>query len=1112
MTESAQKLFDLLHERRMLPDSLIESLRKQVAAAPRPLEAHHIAKLLQQKGKITAYQARELLAATEGRPMEISPSSSAAESTPPVAADVDLGLALIEEDIPKTQRQKTQLAALASPLAEPAKKPTLAKSRAPIAAPPSLESGVDDLLSDPLLTQTAGGMYDPLGIAKPPRKPNWLARVFGGGGAKQKPRSHGWESPLILVGGGTLLLLTIVGTTLALVLLRSSGEELFKAAEADYSNGLYSQAIGKYEKFLRGRANHPRASLARVRIGVARLRTAAGGDGETGLRSAQAILPTLNHEPALAEVRAELAGVLPGIAEEFADAAAKSRSIEEAKANVERYRETMRIIDEPLYLPTSVKTPLAAQLANMQEKIDAAVREIEQDRRLHEAIATIQTAAQQRDYTKAYATQHDLLQLYPRLRSNEQLLSAVAAISATLGEQVRAIESTYAPHNEEAVSPIVAEIALAKPAGEQIPQLAKRLVPLVVDGVVYVLSAADGRLLWRRFVGRDVETAFVLGDPPDVVVSDARRQELLRLRGADGKLIWRLPVAESLQIGPHTADELWLTLASGKLLLVDLASGSVKKQIEFPQPLAASASLSGDGKSIFQAGEHSNLYVLDTASLACRAVHYLGHKTGEVQLPPQMVGSLLVAQQQSGLHRTLLHALVWNAEDDSLVAAHAPVAVEGRMDLPLLVDRNRAVAIDQGGAIRVLEADDASGQPSLTIVAEKSSANDDVAAHAAIADGLLVVGDARLAAYRVRNARGALPPVWANHDGDRFVAPLYVDGGYLFHARQQKDQTGVVIAAIALASDEVQAAGRPIWETRIALGGAGSWQQHETGAVSAWCATGDVFDIDLNSTGFIALNRPAVASKPLANSQATHWRDGTITPGALSQLQFIRDDHEQEPNDSAASVFPFQPSLRPGQQLAWLPPVVIDDQRFIAVEEAGGVYVIHLDATGAPHLAALRQTQLHTPLVAAPAINQRYLQLVARNDEFDSIVPLDLSDLQPADELALPGRVVWGPANCGDLTLVATDPGGLIALRAPASQVWICDLAGQCPAGSPLPVEDTLMIATSAGRVLTIALDTGELRREINFAQPLASGPIVVGDRIAVRAADAAVLIAEVPR
>jgi hypothetical protein len=92
------------------------------------------------------------------------------------------------------------------------------------------------------------------------------------------------------------------------------------------------------------------------------------------------------------------------------------------------------------------------------------------------------------------------------------------------------------------------------------------------------------------------------------------------------------------------------------------------------------------------------------------------------------------------------------------------------------------------------------------------------------------------------------------------------------------------------------------------------------------------------------------------------------------------------------------------------------------------------------------------------------------------------------------------------------DPGGLVAVRAPASQAWIYNLDGEQLSGSPIAVDDALIIATSAGRISTIAQESGELRNEMHFNQPLASGPSIVDGRVAVRAADGAVLFAEVPR
>ena len=62
MPDSARAFIDLLQQRKLLPQNLIDNLRDQVERASGDVSAHQIAKLLQRKGKLTVYQARELLA------------------------------------------------------------------------------------------------------------------------------------------------------------------------------------------------------------------------------------------------------------------------------------------------------------------------------------------------------------------------------------------------------------------------------------------------------------------------------------------------------------------------------------------------------------------------------------------------------------------------------------------------------------------------------------------------------------------------------------------------------------------------------------------------------------------------------------------------------------------------------------------------------------------------------------------------------------------------------------------------------------------------------------------------------------------------------------------
>src|SRR5690606_20901692 len=83
-----------------------------------------------------------------------------------------------------------------------------------------------------------------------------------------------WDSPLILLGGGGLVLLLLIGSFVWWSLGRTSGDQVFAAAEADYSSGAYTQAIHKYDQFLRRFPRHASVSMARVHRGLAQLRVA----------------------------------------------------------------------------------------------------------------------------------------------------------------------------------------------------------------------------------------------------------------------------------------------------------------------------------------------------------------------------------------------------------------------------------------------------------------------------------------------------------------------------------------------------------------------------------------------------------------------------------------------------------------------------------------------------------------------------------------------------------------------------------------------------------------------------------------------------------------------
>lgn len=1222
MAASAERLLDLLTERKLLPQFTIDSLRRQIRNSPEPIYAHHVAKLLQRKGRLTTYQARELLAELEGfraapqqprddatpaapatdpAEAELPPSSAPPQKHPsggpPSSAgkeEEELGLAPEEEEDQREAKRFGRFSSTSPAEEEKAKAPAppskpAAPTETPSPAPPSAPSStaptdegdevleVDDELRAIDQPQSAGGEIDDLldaayleepvhdPLAPPARRGPLGKRVPPGG---RRPGIGGWDSPLIIVGGGILLLLLLVGGTLAFVLTRGSGDDLFAAAEKDYLNGAYGQAVAKYESFLTRHAGHPKASLARVRIALSELRLAiAGGDWENALATAQRVLPAIEKEEALPEARRELASLLPDVADAFADAAARAGPDTTAAARqLKKYQQALELIENPVYLPGSLRAGLTAPLERTQEKVDVVVRDIQRAEKLDEAVARIEQATGDGEAERAYQTHRELLRLYPRLYVNDRLRAAVRAVSASLRDRVQTIDEPLAASTEEHESPVIAEIVLAKQSGGELPGMEGQIVPMVVDSVLYALAADDGRLLWRRVVGAETIAAHPVSDAPaaDVLVLDSRRHELLRLRAADGQLVWRLPLGESAALSPPVDERAYLTLPGGRLLVVDTQSGTCPRQVKFPQRLAGEAEIDPHSGLLFLLAEHSNLYVLDPSTLACRHVYYLGHDAGTVGRPPQALAGAVLVPHDFQLNRSQLHVLSLDEEQATLRRAQSPIAIDGHLAAPLVDDESRAMAVNERGAIFVIEIDPASEGDLAQVVAEKTGHVLDAAVHAAVSDGLLLVGDQRLAAYAVRRARGALAARWAAHDGDTFVAPLQPKGDYVFHARRRAGRPGVVVAAAPVETDSEHAAGKPIWQTVIAPQPAGAaLPGRERGDAEAYCATGDLFSTPVPASGSLTAGPPVAnaqkhtsgddleRSPDLAPSYSdvlrldenrrlliTHppslhvmlddtrasvrlasrtlplpagriaaplvaWRGGVLIASDFGQISYAPLDGADE------ELFPFQPPLEPGVSIRWLRPAVVDDQRFVAADREGGAYLVRVSDQGAPHLAAAASARTEAPLASRLALLGQQVLVVSRTADADRLVALHLPKLEVEATTRLDGRIRWGPFAVAQMALLAIEPGGLVAFGASAAQAWTFDLQGELPAGPPIPDGDHVIVATTAGRVLRLHGGSGELTSARDVQQPLGAGAALVDGRLLLRAADGTILVME---
>ena len=301
-----------------------------------------------------------------------------------------------------------------------------------------------------------GGIQPPSDALQKTRKP----------GKKFRPGSQ-WDSTLMYAGGGGLILMLILGLVLWYRLTRGSATELFQAADEAYRSGSYSQAIPNYEKFLIQFPDDPNVSLARVRIGTARIRQVLEGskDKQPALKAVEETLPQIENEAAFDEARAELASILPEIAEGFSQPAKLEPDMKKAQALVDLAEQAMKLVNNPGYIPTSLRKPVEARIEHVHEDIELAKRNINQNKRLAESVAAIRQAIQAGKTVEAYDVRRRLLAEYPGLDQNAQLVETVLAISQRERDLVKVLEDPLAAVNGGPPAGAEFRVALASRRG-----------------------------------------------------------------------------------------------------------------------------------------------------------------------------------------------------------------------------------------------------------------------------------------------------------------------------------------------------------------------------------------------------------------------------------------------------------------------------------------------------------------------------------------------------------------------------------------------------------------------------------------------------------------------
>lgn len=959
-----------------------------------------------------------------------------------------------------------------------------------------------------------------------------------------------WDSPLLLVGGGALGLLLVAFALLAYLLTRGTAAELFSEAEEAYRSGAYPQAIALYERFLQRYPRNPQASLARVRRGMAAIRQVAdaGQNPRLALQTARQVLPQIEQEPPFADVRPELALILPELAATFAQQAASASQLEQKEELVALARQTLELIDNPTYLPTSLRAPREGQLAQVHDKLQLALRGIEEEKARREAVRMMRDAAAAGQTAAAYGTYAQLLATYPALAAHREVQAAVREVSAAEAKQVT-VQTLDQPALTEQPTAATRTIVLSHRQTWAAAEDAGGMLFVLADGAIYGLEAASGLVHWRRFVGHETTC------PPlpwgevgaeDCLLVDQGKREVVRLHGRSGRLVWRQPLDQTPLGLAARENQLFVVTAPGRVLALEAASGRLVRQAQLPQRAGSAPVLAGGQLCIL--AESSTLFVLDPDSLGCRQTVFVGHRPGAVLVPPCGLADLVLVGESVSDDVSLLFVIGPSASG-SLEVLGRPRRLQGRIVTPLSTSSGRVVVATDRGQLGVYERDASTGEPLRQVAQLEASLPAPQPVWTHLERNWVWTSADRPALFELRPAVDQLSRRWTGAQEGACVGPLLVHRSIVVHVRRHQGVGGVQVEAMQLAD------GKPLWTTTLATPPLALAAREEGcfllasdgrlyGVERAALAGSEVLSV-VSSAALVPPGGPVQLQPHVARDRENRtWvvtsTDGrrmlryTLdTPAQVSTLELtaaasapvvmwgeavavaasdgsvVRRAWDTSPSEQAM----FLPPLAVDKVPRWGQPVVLPGQSHLAVvSDTGELFVLRhrLQPRGLEQVA---QRTLGGPLAGAWATGGPAVAGVVRRPAQDVLIGLDAQGRDTFPEVPLRGRVVWGPWWVDDAVLVASELDGLVCIDASGKGRWQQPLRYGPLVGPVLRSDEGDWIGfTASGMVVRWEPQHGREQTRHDVGEPLAGPAAWWGVDLVVAGRDGTLHVLASPR
>lgn len=1155
----AEELLKLLQERDLVPPEVIQQLRRQAAEtsrSPKPLSAAMAAKILVDQGYLSRLLAQRLMAAAEKEyeektqrhrpepvvlkkvePPQKKPDDDRAES----GEDEDLELAPLEDPddlFGPPSRKKTGRQAKSRESAA-GEKPAAAAAKPPSSAPEGTSAA-------------AGGVSPGLDAALPAGPENLFEELAFPGGATPTgtaplaapfasvPRRRNvWDSPLLLLGGGALLLLVFVGVIVLFSLNRRSGDEVLAEAEADYRAGSYTQAIHKYQRFLKDFPKHPQAGVTRVRLGLAQIRQTLSGDwmevwqATRGVLEEIAVLPDFHPE-----ADAELTAVLPQIGEGLAASAferadaARITAAEQVLAAIRRY------------VPRENRP--SKKIADIENLLQLAQRRIALNQERSTALDKIREARARDAADEAYEIRRRLVRQFPQLADDQEIAAEMSAMCGPLRDRVVREELPSVPAESEPEKKVEETAFFALLREGRAPIAEDQFLLVEAEGCVFCLEAATGRLVWQRYVGSGTPNGLPPTELPQVeasgaraaVLLDHRRQALIWVELATGKEIRAIKMPGETAWGPRLiSDAILVGGADSGWFVVDAATGQGLRAIRFPVAvrLPPAYSWSPDavlGSLWFAAAEHSYVFALSESGGKSAGVIYTAHDRGALVLPPVTMDRYLLLPEVLSNDASRIAVWKWDAEDGAERVQQ--LALSGRLAGPLQVAGNRLLLETADADVIVFEL---RGDPKTPLVriaegktaSPKSPGTDwEVPRYVLLESGILLAADTALTRFDLQAAASRIVPQWVAAENMPALQPPRLVGDAVLHVYRRVGQAGVFAAAVSVKD------GSFYWETRLA-DPMSLPPRLENGALRTATVGGSVcllpLEVEAGSAGSMPVRLAAQqiegAAEAVSRGNRTIHRTPLPAPGIEAAAAegdreiTIREADAASPkvrriplpmevagpiaslgrelvvpfrNGSLArldwtagrlSGDPYQTPANPGKSVRWTMVLALPDHRVAAAREDGRLWLLSAADGG---WKTQHEISFQAALVPPAAVLTTHLFAL------DTERRLRVVNLQTGETVlseTLDERPVWGPFTVGERVWLGTAKGNVLAWDDQPARVDDKPLGEMPWVGPPIAWRNYFLTASSHGELLLLEHNQGAIVERVTLGGVPIAGPAV---------------------